>query len=290
MNAIVFKRLLLESKLRKAIERDELELHFQPKLELETGRIAGLEALARWRDPDLGIVSPSEFIPLAEEAGLIGAIGEWALEAVVRQARAWQEQGLSVLRISVNLSGQEIQDDSLVRRVVEVFENSGVGPQWLDLEITETALMSNEAVATRVLEELRTLGITISLDDFGTGYSSLSYLRRLPIDTLKIDRSFIQRIETRSDDAALVEAIISMANVLRLRVVVEGVETEKQLAFLREMGCDEVQGNLLSPPIGADDVASMVREIEQQRRVKRDTRTERRKRSSGRARGTGRGS
>jgi diguanylate cyclase (GGDEF)-like protein/PAS domain S-box-containing protein len=285
MNAVVFKRLLLESKLRRAIERGELELHFQPKLELETGRVAGLEALARWRDPDLGFVSPSDFISLAEETGLIDAIGDWALQAAVEQIQAWQEQGVSGLRVSVNLSGHELEDDRLVSRVIGVLGTSGVDPKWLDFEITETALMDNEAVATSVLEELRDLGITISLDDFGTGYSSLSYLRRLPIDTLKIDRSFIQRIETESDDAALVGAIISMARILRLRVVVEGVETEQQLSLLRDVGCDEVQGNLVSVPVGADDVISTVREIEGGKRVKRRSRTGRKGRPSGRSRG-----
>jgi len=285
MNAVVFKRLLLESKLRKAIERGELELHFQPKLEIETNRVTGVEALARWRDPDLGFVSPSDFISLAEETGLIGAIGDWALRAAVEQIQAWQEQGVSGLRVSLNLSGHEFKDDRLVSQVIGVLGTSGVDPKWLDFEITETALMDNEVVATSVLEEIRNLGITISLDDFGTGYSSLSYLRRLPIDTLKIDRSFIQRIETESDDAALIGAIIAMARVLRLRVVVEGVETEKQLDLLREVGCDEVQGNLVSVPVGADDVISTVREIEGGKRVKRRSRPRRKERPSGRGRG-----
>jgi diguanylate cyclase (GGDEF)-like protein/PAS domain S-box-containing protein len=284
MNAVVFKRLLLESKLRRAIDRGELELHFQPKLELETGRVAGFEALSRWRDPDLGFVSPSDFISLAEETGLIGAIGDWALQAAVKQIQAWQEQGISGLRVSVNLSGHDFKDDSLVSRVIGVLGTSGVDPTWLDFEITETVLIENEFVATGVLGELRELGITISLDDFGTGYSSLSYLRRLPIDILKIDRSFIQRIETESDDASLIGAIISMARVLRLRVVVEGVETEQQLALLREAGCDEVQGNLVSVPVGGDDVISAVREIEENKRVKQRSRTGRKGRRSGRSR------
>jgi len=275
MNAVIFKRLLLENKLRRAIERDELELHFQPKVKLATGRVTGLEALARWRDPELGIVAPSEFIPLAEETGLIGAIGEWAVQAALLQARAWREQGISGLRVSVNLSGREL-DDSLVRRVVGFLQEAAVDPEWLDLEITETALMSNEALSGRVLGELRNLGVTISLDDFGTGYSSLSYLRRLPIDTVKIDRSFIQGIESEPDDASLVAAIVSMAKVLRLSVVVEGVENEEQLQLLRDVGCDEVQGNWLSPPIGPGGVAAMLREFEGARRPKRRARGRRR--------------
>ena len=284
MNAVVFKRLLIESKLRKAIERGELELHFQPKLEIETSRVTGVEALARWRDPDLGFVSPSDFIPLAEETGLIGAIGDWALQAAVAQIQAWQEQGVSGLRVSLNLSGHDFKDDGLVSRVIGVLGTSGIDPTWLDFEITETALMDNEVVATSVLEELRNLGITISLDDFGTGYSSLGYLRRLPIDTLKIDRSFVQRIETESDDAALIGAIIGMARILQLRVVVEGVETERQLDHLREVGCDEVQGNLVSAPVGADDVIPTLRAIEAGKRVKRRPRTRRKQAASGRSR------
>jgi diguanylate cyclase (GGDEF)-like protein len=284
MNAAVFKRLLLENKLRRAIERDELELHFQPKVKLETGRVTGLEALARWRDPDLGIVAPSEFIPLAEETGLIGAIGEWAVRAAVLQARAWREQGISDLRVSVNLSGREL-DDSLVQRVIGFLEEAAVGPECLDLEITETALMSNEALTSRVLRELRSLGVTISLDDFGTGYSSLSYLRSLPIDTVKIDRSFIQRIESEPDDASLIAAIISMAKVLRLAVTVEGVENDAQLQFLREVGCDEVQGNWLSPPIEPSGVAAMLREFEGGRRLKRRARARQKTLAPDRARG-----
>jgi diguanylate cyclase (GGDEF)-like protein len=284
MNAVVFKRLLLENKLRKAIERNELELHFQPKVKLETGRVTGLEALARWRDPELGIVAPSEFIPLAEETGLIGAIGEWAVRAAMLQARAWREQGISGLRVSVNLSGREL-DDSLVQRVVGFLEEAAVPPECLDLEITETALMSNEALSSRMLHELRNLGVTISLDDFGTGYSSLSYLRRLPIDTVKIDRSFIQGIESEPDDASLIAAIISMAKVLRLTVAVEGVENEAQLQFLRDVGCDEVQGNWLSPPIGPGGVAAMLRELEAGHRPKRPTRAQHKTRTPGRPRG-----
>ena len=268
MNAVVFKRLLLETKLRRAIEQDDLEVHFQPKLEVGTGRIAGLEALARWRDPELGMVSPTEFIPLAEETGLIGAIGEWALRDVVKHVRAWQEKGVECRRVSINLSAHELQDEGIVNRVQSLLWDSGIDPGWIDFEITETALVDPDGPAIDTLRELRNLGISISLDDFGTGYSSLSHLRRLPIDTVKMDRSFLQRIETESDDVALVGAIISMAKVLRLRVVAEGVETEHDLDLLREMGCDEVQGNLLSPPIPGNHVPALIREIERNRRVK----------------------
>jgi diguanylate cyclase (GGDEF)-like protein/PAS domain S-box-containing protein len=259
MNAVVFKRLMMENKLRKALEQDEIELQYQPKVDVATGRVAGLEALARWRDPELGIVSPAEFIPMAEETGLIDAIGEWVL---------WGEEGLSDLRLSVNLSGHQLRDDTFVRRVAHVLDGAGVNPRRLDLEITETALMMEEDAVIESLQNLRNIGVSISLDDFGTGYSSLSYLRRLPVDTLKIDRSFIRAVDTDPDDAALVGAIVSMARVLRLRVAVEGVETKRQLELLQEVGCDEVQGHLLSPPVLAADVRRTVQEIDRRKRAK----------------------
>jgi diguanylate cyclase (GGDEF)-like protein/PAS domain S-box-containing protein len=262
MNALVFKRLLLENKLRKAIDRDELELRFQPKLELETGRVTGLEALARWRDPDLGVVSPSEFIPLAEEAGLILAIGDWVLRAAIRQIQRWREAGIPQLRVAVNVSGHQLRDGALAGRVIQLLHDAGIDGSQLDLEITETALMRSEEAASHALQELRAVGVSISLDDFGTGYSSLSYLQKLPIDTLKVDRSFIRRADTEPQDAALIGAIVSMARVLGLRVAIEGVETAQQLALLREMGCDEVQGNLMSPPVAAGEVPALLRELE----------------------------
>jgi diguanylate cyclase (GGDEF)-like protein len=269
MNGLVFRRLVLENKLRKAIERDELELHFQPKVELASGRVCGLEALARWRDPELGVVSPADFIPLAEEAGLIGAIGEWVLRTALRQVRTWRRRkALAGLRVSVNLSGHQLASADFADHVARALQETRVDPQLLDLEITETAVMRNDASVVRALERLRGMGTSVSLDDFGTGYSSLSYLRNLPIDTLKIDRSFVSRVEAEPDDTALLGAIVSMAKVLRLRVVVEGVETEGQLAILRELGCDEVQGNLLSPPVAAADAPRAIREIEADRRKK----------------------
>jgi diguanylate cyclase (GGDEF)-like protein len=262
MNAVVFKRLVLENRLRRAIERDELELHYQPKLAVETGRIAGVEALARWRDPELGIVSPSVFIPLAEDAGLIRAIGDWALRTALRQLAEWDAAGVPALRVSVNLSGQQLGSPSLLARVVDALGAARVDPQRLQLEITETALLQDEAAAMPVLEELRRMGVGIALDDFGIGYSSLSHLLRIPADALKIDRSFLQRIDTEPADAALVGAIISMAKIRGLRVVAEGVESEEQLAVLRELGCDEIQGHLFGAAVPASELPSLVREIE----------------------------
>jgi diguanylate cyclase (GGDEF)-like protein len=261
MNAVVFKRLVLENRLRRAIEREELELHYQPKLELESGRVAGLEALARWRDPELGVVSPNVFIPLAEEAGLIGAIGDWALRAAVRQLAAWRDSEVGGVRVSVNLSGHQLGAGSLLATVVEALETARVDARHLEIEITETALLHDEAAAISALEELRAMGVRIALDDFGTGYSSLSYLLRLPVDTLKIDRSFIQRVDAEAADAALVGSIISMAKLRGLRVVAEGVESGEQLAVLRELGCDEVQGHLFSAAVPAAEVPRLLREV-----------------------------
>jgi diguanylate cyclase (GGDEF)-like protein len=270
MNSVVLKRLLLENKLRQAIECEELELQFQPKVELASSRVRGLEALARWRDPEFGVVSPSDFIPLAEEAGLIDAIGDWALRAGIEHLRRWSEDAeLAELHLSVNLSNRQLEDAGLPDRIARLLEEAGVDARRLDLEITESALMSGDSAVTAGLERLRSLGAGISLDDFGTGYSSLSHLRRLPIDVLKIDRAFVNQVETDADDAALLGAIVSMAKVMRLRTVAEGVETEGQLKLLRELGCDEIQGNLMSPPVVVADVARVKREIETAMRKRR---------------------
>jgi diguanylate cyclase (GGDEF)-like protein len=270
MNAVVLKRLLLENKLRQAIECEELELEFQPKVELSSGRVRGFEALARWRDPEFGVVSPSDFIPLAEEAGLIDAIGDWVMGAGIEHLRRWSEdEDLAELRLAVNLSNRQLEDAGLPARIAGLLEEAGVDARCLDLEITETALMSGDPAVAEGLERLRALGAGISLDDFGTGYSSLSHLRRLPIDVLKIDRSFVTQVETDADDAALLGAIVSMAKVMRLRVVAEGVETEGQLSVLRELGCDEIQGNLMSPPVVVADVARVKCEIETAMRKQR---------------------
>jgi diguanylate cyclase (GGDEF)-like protein len=262
MNSLVLKRLLLENKLRRAIEDEHLELQFQPKVDLETGRVQGLEALARWHDPEFGVVSPSDFIPLAEEAGLIEAIGDWVLRAGIAQLGRWADEGLPELRLAVNLSARQLDNPKLPDRIAELLGEAGVDPRRLDLEITETAVLSSAPSTLESLERLRALGCGVALDDFGTGYSSLSTLRTLPIDSLKIDRSFLEDVERDPDAAALLGAIISMAKVLRHRVVVEGVETEGQLAILRELGCDEIQGHLMSPPLVVSEVPRVKREIE----------------------------
>jgi diguanylate cyclase (GGDEF)-like protein/PAS domain S-box-containing protein len=267
MNTAVFKRLMLENKLRQAIEEEQLTLHFQPKISLANLRVAGFEALVRWHDAELGNVSPADFIPMAEEAGLIGAIGNWVLRSAVRQLKEWQQSELRGLPVAVNLSGRELSE-SIVERVEDVLREEEVDAQLLGLEITETAVIRGDASATQALEQLRAMGVRIALDDFGTGYSSLSYLRNLPIDVVKIDQSFVRFVETEPDDAALLGAIVSMAKVLNLEVVVEGVENEGQLALLSEIGCDEVQGFLLAAPTAPEDLPRVTAEIDERRHQK----------------------
>jgi EAL domain-containing protein (putative c-di-GMP-specific phosphodiesterase class I) len=251
MNAVALRRLILEGKLRRALEQDEFELYYQPKACLRTGAISGFEALLRWRDPELGLILPNDFVPIAEETGLIGGLGSWALGAVCRQIAAWRFRGLPSLPVSVNLSAHQFRSGRLVEQVREALDASQVDPRTLELEITESTYLHDEGRVVAQLEELRALGVRISLDDFGTGWSSLSHLRRLPVDVLKIDRSFVRDVVESEDDAALVASIVSMAKALRLRVVAEGVEREVQRERLRVFGCDEMQGYLLAHPLPA---------------------------------------
>jgi len=260
MQESAFKRLKLENKLRGALDRGEFKVFYQPKVELASGRITGVEALVRWQDPVLGFVLPGEFIPLAEETGSIRGIGEWVLRTAAQQTAKWTAEGLPPVCVSVNLSPQQIEDPGFLDMVREILEETELDPRQLDLEITENTLMEDEAAVINVLSELKNMGVKLSLDDFGTGYSSLSYLRVLPIDTLKIDRSFVSRIATNEDDAALVGSIVSMAKVLRLRVIVEGVETEEQRDCLEELGCDEIQGFFFSAALPAPAMAVLLAE------------------------------
>ncbi len=254
LNATALERLALESSLRKALAHDELLLHYQPILDVATDRIHGLEALLRWRHPELGLVSPAEFIPLAEVTGLILNIGPWVLRTACAQARAWQLRQPG-LRIAVNLSARQFQESGLVGHVTEALAETGLEPRCLQLEITESSAMQNAQAAIQTLRELKALGVGLSIDDFGTGYSSLSYLKRFPIDTLKIDQSFIRDIETDPDDAAIASAIIALAHTLKLEVVAEGVETPGQLEFLARHGCDLTQGYLFSRPVPTAECA-----------------------------------
>ncbi len=245
MNARVIERVEMENKLRQALENDEFLLEYQPEVDILTGSITGVEALIRWRHPERGLLQPHEFIPLAEECGMILPIGAWVLREACRQARVWRDEGFPVV-VAVNLSSSQFIHDDLVSHVDEALAASGLEPRFLDLEITEGAIMQSDARALEAVAALRTRGVQLTVDDFGTGYSSLSSLRRLPLSRLKIDRSFIGDIARDPADAALIPAMIAMARSLRLRVIAEGVETVEQLQFLRQHGCDEYQGHYAS--------------------------------------------
>jgi diguanylate cyclase (GGDEF)-like protein len=254
MSAFFSKRLALEHELRAALEKNQLVVHYQPKVDMRSGRILGTEALVRWQHPQKGLIPPSEFIPFAEETGLIVPLGKWVLQEACMQNRAWQKKGIADLVVAVNISGVQFQQRDLVETVSEALEKSGLSPRYLELEITESVVMHNASEAIVMLEQLHRMGVGLSIDDFGTGYSSLSYLKRFPIQTLKIDQSFIQDVSVGSDDAAIVKAIVALAHGLRLRVVAEGVEREDQLEFLRALGNDEYQGYLYSKPLPAREV------------------------------------
>jgi len=260
MNSRAFERLSLESSLRHALERDEFLVYYQPRVEISSGKLLSFEALVRWQHPELGLVAPGQFIPLAEETGLIVPIGEWVLATACAQNRAWQAEGLGPVRVSVNLSSAQFQHPDLFDMVLRTLGETGLDPEWLELELTESLLMQNAEAVVGTLKRFRDTGIHLSIDDFGTGYSSLSYLKRFPIDALKIDQSFIREVTTNADDAALATSIILMGRSLKLRVVAEGVETESQLSFLRIMQCDEAQGFLYSPPVPAAEAVRFLRE------------------------------
>jgi diguanylate cyclase (GGDEF)-like protein len=260
MNSTAYERLVLENHLRKALERNEFVLHYQPQFDIMTDEIIGVEALIRWRHPDLGMVSPGVFIPLAEETGLIMQIDEWVLKTACAQNKAWQEAGLPFITMAVNLSGQNFIRKNLVGIIARAIEDTRLDPRYLELELTESVLMKNAKETASTLQVLKEMGLRFSIDDFGTGYSSLSYLKRFPLDTLKIDQSFIREITTDSDNAAITTAIIAMAHSLKLKVVAEGVETEEQLAFLRDHGCHAMQGFLYSKPLPAAEVAQFILE------------------------------
>ena len=249
MNAKALKRLTLENSLRRALERKEFEVYYQPQVDINSKQVVGMEALVRWRHPELGLVSPAEFIPLAEDTGLIVPIGEWILRTACAQSKSWQEEGLAPLHVAVNLSARQFQQQNLSELVVQVLQETGLNPCGLELEMTESSIMKNAESAVRTLSELKEMGVKISVDDFGTGYSSLGYLKSLPIDRLKIDQSFVRDVTTDPDDAALVMAIITLAHNLRLKVIAEGVETEEQLRFLHLLRCDEGQGYWFSKPL-----------------------------------------
>ncbi len=260
MNERAMEKLELETALRRALERREFLLHFQPKLELASGRVSGVEALLRWQRPDFGMISPADFIPLLEETGLIVPVGEWVIRAACRQINAWEQEGIAAVPIAINLSGRQFHQKNLAASIAQIAREHGVEPRLLEFEITETAAMASAEETVRILQKLRVAGISISMDDFGTGYSSLAYLKRFPIDAVKIDHSFVSDIAVNPDDAAMVLAVIAMAHAMRLKVIAEGVETEAQFQFLQSNACDEIQGYFFSRPLDGPAVSAFLRE------------------------------
>ncbi|MES2077448.1 MAG: EAL domain-containing protein [Pseudomonadota bacterium] len=259
MNQGMQERMRIESGLRHALGNGQLLLHYQPKFSIASGKIIGAEALVRWLHPERGLVPPAEFIPLAEATGLVVQVGEWVLEAACAQAQQWKQAGLPPIRLAVNVSAREFTS-ALPGRVQETLVRYGLEPSWLELEITESTLMHNIDRVIGIMDRITALGVTLSLDDFGTGYSSLSYLKRFPIDTLKIDRSFTTGIPGDANDCAIASTIISIAQQLKHKVIAEGVETVEQLAFLKSSGCDEVQGYLFARPLTAEAFEQALRE------------------------------
>ncbi|HOB45865.1 MAG TPA: EAL domain-containing protein [Zoogloea sp.] len=259
MNINALERLHLENGLRRALEQNEFTLHYQPQVDLASGRIIGVEALLRWFSGVMGGVSPARFIPLAEECGLIVPIGEWVMQTACRQARAWQDQGFPPMPVAVNLSAMQFRRTDIVATVAQALTDSGLDGTWLELELTESLLMQSGPDVEAILGRLKALGVRLSIDDFGTGYSSLAYLKRFPVDRLKIDQSFVRDIAEDPDDAAIVRAVIQLGHSLRLEVIAEGTETPEQMDFLRNEGCSAAQGYLFSPPLPADAVTELLR-------------------------------
>jgi predicted signal transduction protein with EAL and GGDEF domain len=258
MNARAVERQSIEGDLRYAIERGQLLLYYQPKIDLVTGQIVGVEALIRWRHPQRGLVPPSQFIEIAEDCGLIVPIGRWVLREACRQARAWQDAGLPKIRVAINVSAVELRAADRVSSVLDVLADTGLEARHLELELTETFLMQETASTVAVLRELRNIGVHLALDDFGTGYSSLSNLQRFPIDTLKIDQSFVRDLASDADDANIVSAVIGMGNSLHMRVIAEGIETREQLEFLRQHRCPVGQGYYFSRPVPAAEFGTLL--------------------------------
>lgn len=260
MNVEAFERLAFESSLRRALEREEFELHYQPQVDLLTGRIVGAEALLRWNHPEQGVVSPARFIPVLEQTGMIFAVGVWVMETACKQTREWRDRGLVPdLRISVNLSAKQFAQRDLGEIISGILERTGLDPDALELEVTESLLMEDTEESNLKLRQLKAdRGVRVSIDDFGIGYSSLAYLKRFPLDVLKIDRSFVRDLTVDPDDAAIVSAIVALARNLRLKVIAEGVETAAQLEYLRRQSCDEAQGYYFSRPLPADEFVHLL--------------------------------
>ncbi len=254
------RQLVLENNMRPGLERDEFVIYYQPQVNLQSCRLVGIEALVRWQHPGLGLLYPAEFIPIAEKSALIAAIGNWTLRNACLQSKAWRDAGFDPLRIGVNVSARQFQQPNLIESIARVLEETDLEPYLLDLELTEGSIMRDPEQAITKLHELKSMGVQISIDDFGTGYSSLNYLKRFPIDTLKIDKSFVTEINSDPEDAAIVNSIITLAHALKLNVIAEGVETEEQLEYLRALGCDEVQGFLFSKALSVDELTKLLAE------------------------------
>ncbi|MCU0843233.1 MAG: GGDEF domain-containing phosphodiesterase, partial [Thiobacillaceae bacterium] len=263
LNLRTLQHFAIDASLRKALEREELALYYQPQVDVETRAIVGVEALLRWKSAEHGTFASGDFITIAEESGLINQLGAWAIEAACRQARDWQLKGLSELTVSVNLSARQFHTCDVVRLVRDTLEHTGLDPRLLELEITESVLLKNNADILDKLAALNRLGVKLAIDDFGTGYSAMAYLKRLPIHRLKIDKSFVRDIHTASDDAAIAIAIIGMAVGLGIEVTAEGVENEEQLDFLRRAGCHLVQGYYFGSPLPADELERLLRQTRQ---------------------------
>ena len=259
MNEELRTRVTLERDLRQALGHNELILYYQPQFDIQTGHIVGLEALVRWQHPTLGLVSPGQFIPLAEETGLIVTLGDEVLTIACRQIRAWLEAGVPLVPVAVNLSAAQLRRGGLVEHIVSVIEQEKIEPRWLELELTESAVMEDALAAERTLRSLNGYGIKLSIDDFGTGYSSLSYLKRFPVAKLKIDQSFVRSLANDENDAAIARAIITLGHSMGLEVLSEGVETSEQLEYLRLQQCDTVQGFFFSRPIPADEIPPLLK-------------------------------
>jgi EAL domain-containing protein (putative c-di-GMP-specific phosphodiesterase class I) len=249
MNSRTLERMTMENELRHAMERNEFVLHYQPKVDMKTGRILSMEALLRWEHPSRGTVPPDEFIPFLEETGMITPVGEWVLRTACAQNKEWQNDGFGLMRVAVNLSARQFQQNDIVKYVSDVLRETGLDANFLELEVTESMLMKNPESAIKALQEIKAMGVVrINIDDFGTGYSSLSYLKRFPISTVKIDLSFVHGIPD-DEDIAITRAVIAMAHSLKLNVIAEGVENIKQHAFLLKEKCDEIQGYFFSKPL-----------------------------------------
>ncbi|MFQ5518878.1 MAG: putative bifunctional diguanylate cyclase/phosphodiesterase, partial [Mariprofundus sp.] len=251
-------RLQLESELHEALEQDQMSLFYQPKVDTQTQEILGLEALIRWIHPDKGMISPMDFIPVAEESGQIISMGKWVIRAACRQHQAWCEAGLAPVSISVNLSGHQFADEQLLAAIEDILKETDMRAEYLEFEITETVLMQDADAALNILNQMKAMGLKISIDDFGTGYSSISYLKHFPVDVLKIDRAFVKDLPEDEQDATITSAIIMLAKALNLVVVAEGVETAEQLQWMQERGCEQIQGYLFSPPLPADKLMPML--------------------------------